>query len=53
MVEIDTYFKPKRLRKKNFWRGTYLYSLFKGLHPGAKNALEITILAAYASETNE
>ena len=38
--------------KKTFWRGTYLYSLHKGLPPGAKNALQITSLASYASETN-
>ena len=25
------YFKLKRLTKKTFWRGTYLYSLYKGL----------------------
>ena len=32
MVEIDTLFQPKRL-KKTFWLGTYLYSLNKGLPP--------------------
>ena len=31
--KLIPYFKPKRL-KKNFWRGTYLYSLYKP--PGAK-----------------
>ena len=42
--------------KKNLWRGTYLHSLYKGLPPppprGAKNALQIMSLAAYASESN-
>ena len=40
------FFRPKR-------RGTYLHSLYKGLTPGAKNAWQITSLAAYASETNK
>ena len=30
-----------------------IYSLYKGLPAGAKNALQIMSLAAYASETNE
>ena len=37
--------------KHTFWRRTYPYSLCKGLSPGAKNALQIMSLAAYASET--
>ena len=38
-----------------FWRRTYLYNLYTGVRPprGAKNALQIMSLAAYASETNE
>ena len=53
MVEIDTLFQTKTA-KKTFWRGTYLYSLYKGLPPpGAKNALQIMSLAAYESETNK
>ena len=48
------HFKPKRLEKKTFWRGTYLYNLYKGLPPpGGENALQIISLAAYASETNK
>ena len=62
MVEIDTLFQTKTAEKPYpFKRGTYLYSLYKGLPtppppppppPGAKNALQIMSLAAYASETN-
>ena len=33
MVEIDTLFQTKTAKKKNLWRGTYLYSLYKGLSP--------------------
>ena len=52
MVEIDTLFQTKTAKKKRtLWRGTYLYSLYKGLPPGAKNALQIMSLATYASET--
>ena len=40
-------------KKHTLWCRTYPYSLFKGLPPGAKNALQITSLAAYASETNK
>ena len=40
------------LKKIPFWCGTYLYSLYKRLPPGAKNALQIMSLAAYPSETN-
>ena len=52
MVEIDTLFQTKTAKKKTFWRGTYLYSLYKGLPPGRKTRLQITSLAGYASETN-
>ena len=53
MVKIDTLFQTKIAKKKHtLWSGTYLYSLYKGLPPGAKNALQITSLAAYASETS-
>ena len=46
------------LKKHTLWRGTYLYSLYKGLPspsppPGAKNALQIVSLASYSSETNK
>ena len=50
MVEIDTLFQTKTAKKKpTLWRGTYLYSRYKGLPPppGAKNALQIVSLAAY------
>ena len=49
------YFRPKRLKNHTFWHRIYLYSLYKGVLPpqGAKNALQIMSLAAYASETNE
>ena len=50
MVEIDTLFQTKTARKKPY---PYLYSLFKELPPGAKNALQIMSLAAKASETNK
>ena len=54
MVEIDTLFQTKTAKKNHtLWRGTYLYSLYKGLPPGAKNALQIVRLAAYSSETNK
>ena len=43
-------------KKHTLWRGTYLYSLYKGLPPPpptrAKNALQIMSLAGYTSETN-
>ena len=39
-------------KKHTLWCHTYPYSLYKGLPPGAKNALQIMSLAAYASETN-
>ena len=49
MVATDTLFQT-------LWRGTYLYSLYslyKGLPPGPKRALQIMSLAAYTSETNK
>ena len=58
MVEIDTLFQTKTAEKKHtLWRRTNPYGQYKGLlppsppHPGAKNALQIMSLAAYASET--
>ena len=45
--------QTKTAKKPYLWRGTYLYSLYKGLLPGAKNALQITSLAANASKTNK
>ena len=53
MVELDTLFQTKTVEKHTLWRRTYPYSLYKGLRHGAKNALQIMCLAAYASETNK
>ena len=59
VVEIDTLFQTKIGKKKHtLWRGTYLYCLYKGIHPPPphtrrENALQIMSLAAYASETNK
>ena len=36
-------------KKHALWHRTYPYSLYKGLLPGAKNALQIMSLAAYAA----
>ena len=34
MFELDTLFQTKTAKKKQtLWRGTYLYSLYKGLSP--------------------
>ena len=57
MVETDTLFQTKTAKKHHtLWRATYLYSRYKGLPPpptgGARNALQIMSLAAYASKTN-
>ena len=55
MVETDTLLHTKTVKKTHLRHGTYLCSLYKGLPPtpppGAKNTLQITSLAAYASET--
>ena len=52
MVEIDTLFQTKTAKKKHTrWRGTCLYSIYRGLTPfpsRAKNALQIMSLLAYA-----
>ena len=43
-------------KKHTLWRGTYLYSIYRGLTSlpsRAKNALQIMSLVAYASETNK
>ena len=54
MVEIDTLFQTKTAEKKHtLWRRTYPYSLYKGLPPGAKKALQIMSLPAYASKTKQ
>ena len=56
MVEIDTYFRPKRL--KNHTSGaarTYIAYIrdYPPPPPEAKNALQIMSLAAYACETKK
>ena len=56
MVELDTLFQTETAKNHTLWRRTYLYSLYKGVPPppsGAKNALQVMSLAAYASETKK
>ena len=55
MVEIDTLFQTETAKNHTLWRRTYLYGLYKGVPPpsGAKNALQVMSLAAYASETKK
>ena len=48
-----TLFQTKTALNDTLWRRTYPYSLYKGLPLGAKNALQIMSLAAYASETKK
>ena len=36
MVKLIPYFGPKQLKKHTLWRGTYRYSLYKGLPPWGK-----------------
>ena len=52
MVEIDTLFQTKTAKKTPFsTTHTYIAYIRDYLPPGAKNALQIMSLAAYASET--
>ena len=54
MVEIDTLFQTKTAKKTPFsTTHTYIAYIRDYLPPGAKNALQIMSLAAYASETNQ
>ena len=54
MVEIDTLFQTKTAKKTPFsTTHTYIAYIRDYLPPGAKNASQIMILAAYASETNK
>ena len=54
MVEIDTLFQTKTAKKTPFsTTHTYIVYIRDYLPPGAKNALQIMSLAAYASETNK
>ena len=53
---LDTLFQTKAAENHTLWRRTYPYGLYKGLPPppsGAKNALQIMSLVAYASETKK
>ena len=54
MVEIDTLFQTKTAEKKNipFGAAHTHRAYIRDYPPGAKNALQIICLAAYASETN-
>ena len=46
-------FKPKRLKKRKPFGAAHTYTAYiREYRPGAKNALQITSLAAHASETN-
>ena len=52
MVEIDTLFQTKTAKKTPLsTTHTYIAYIRDHLPPGAKNALQIMSLAAYASET--
>ena len=51
MVEVDTYFRPKRLKNHSLYKG--LYPPPPRTPPEAKNALQIMSLAAYASQTKK
>ena len=53
MVEIDTTFQTKTAKKSISFGAAHAYIAYiKDYPPGAKNALQIMSLAAYASETN-
>ena len=45
MVEIDTLFQTKTVKKHTVWRGTYLFSLYKGLPlpPGRKTRCRLWV----------
>ena len=60
MVELIPYFRKKRLKKNIPFGTAHTYIVYIRDHPrpppgggGAKNALQIMSLAAYASETND
>ena len=52
MVKTGTLFQTKTAKNHTLWRRKYLYSLYKRVPPGAKNALQIMSLAAQASEND-
>ena len=54
MVEIDTVFQTKTSKKTIPFGAAHTYIAYiRDYPPGAKNALQIMSLAAYASETNK
>ena len=53
MVKIDTLFRPKQLKNHTFSEAHTYIAYVKNYPPGAKKALQILSLAAYASETHE
>ena len=54
MVEIDTVFQTKTGKKTIPFGAAHTYIAYiRDYPPGAKNALQIMSLAAYASETNK
>jgi len=54
MVEIDTLFQTKTAKKNIPFGAAHTYIAYiRDCPAGAKNALQIMSLAAYASETNK
>ena len=53
IVKIDTLFQTKTVKKHTFWCRTYLCSLYEGVPPSGKTALQTMSLVAYASETKQ
>ena len=54
MVEIDTLFQTKTAKKNIPFTAAHTFIAYiRDYSPGAKNALQIMSLAAYASETNK
>ena len=54
MVEIDTLFQTKTAKKNIPFTAAHTFIAYiRDYSPGAKNALQIMSLAAYASETND
>ena len=49
--KLIPYFKPKRLKKNSFGAAHTYTAYIRDYPPGAKNAVQIMSLAAYASET--
>ena len=53
LSKLIPYFRPKRLKNHTFWCRTYLCSLYEGVPPSGKTALQTMSLVAYASETKQ